>query len=110
MTTIKNNKRTPILNITSKVLASICTMAMTTAWGNNLTVNNLTDLVSPGDGQCALREAITNANTNSDASSGDCVVGADADTITFSVGGTVLLGSTLSVSDAAGLTLAARTA
>jgi uncharacterized repeat protein (TIGR01451 family)/CSLREA domain-containing protein len=72
---------------------------------NNLAVNDLTDIRSPGDGKCTLREAITNANTDSDTTNLDCAAGTGADIITFSAGGTIPIGSTLSISDAAGLTI-----
>jgi uncharacterized repeat protein (TIGR01451 family) len=89
------------------VLAVLLALGNTPAWANNLIVNDLADPGVTGDGKCNLREAIFNADTNTDASGGDCAAGAgaDTDTITFTVGGTVLLGSTLSVSEAAGLTL-----
>jgi hypothetical protein len=59
-----------------------------------LTVNSLLDTTVNGDGNCTLRKAITNAN-NDAATYSDCVAGAGADTINFSVTGTILVGSTL---------------
>lgn len=50
--------------------------------------------VIPGDTVCSLREAIINANTDSDFSDGDCTAGSGSDTIVLS------LGSTYSASDA----------
>ena len=49
------------------------------------------------DGQCSLREAITNANANADTTGGDCVAGTGgADTIDVSsVIGVITLGSNL---------------
>jgi uncharacterized repeat protein (TIGR01451 family)/CSLREA domain-containing protein len=49
------------------------------------------------DGQCSLREAISNANANADTTGGDCAAGsAGADTIDLSsVSGTITLGSNL---------------
>ena len=88
-----------------KILAVLCTLSGTPAWANNITVNNLADITFPGDGKCSLREAITNANNDSDATTGDCPAGVGVDTITFSVGGTILLSNNLSISDTAGLTL-----
>lgn len=105
MNAFKHNIRKTTINLTNNVLASICAFGMTTAWGANLTVNNLSDVVASGDGQCTLREAITNANTNSETSSGDCAAGTDNDTISFSLGGTIPLGSTLIISDIAGLSI-----
>ena len=59
-------------------------------------VDSLADTTGAGDGACTLREAITNANADSDTSGGDCAAGSGEDTITFSVSGTVTLGATLS--------------
>ena len=56
-----------------------------------MVVNTLADANPPlTDGQCSLREAITNANANA-ATWPDCPAGAGADTITFSVSGTIVL-------------------
>lgn len=65
-------------------------------------VNSTADTTTAGDTGCTLREAITNANANSDTSSGDCEGGTDTDIITFSLGGTITLGSTLPAVTAAG--------
>ena len=72
----------------------------------SLTVNTLADNTINGDGQCTLREAIYAANY--DTNFNDCIgSGAfGADTITFSVSGTIVLGSTLpDIADADGLTI-----
>jgi LPXTG-site transpeptidase (sortase) family protein len=64
----------------------------------NLVVNNNGDTVVSGDGNCTLREAINNANTNSDTTGGDCTAGSGADTITFNANYTItLVGSQLPV-------------
>ena len=55
-------------------------------------VNTILDNTISGDGMCTLREAIINANAGTDMSGGDCQVTSD---ITFSVDGTITLGSTL---------------
>jgi hypothetical protein len=70
----------------------------------NISVNTLDDSGSPG--VCALRDAITAANTN--AAVNGCLAGSSpgADTITFTVSGTLTLASTLpTISDPAGLTI-----
>jgi CSLREA domain-containing protein len=68
------------------------------------TVNSLADTIAV-DGMCTLREAIQNANHNA-ATNADCAAGSGADTITFSVSGTITLGSALpTINDPAGLTL-----
>ena len=72
----------------------------------SLIVNSTADNLTAGDGFCTLREAITNANSDSDTTSGDCVAGTGNDRITFSVSGTITLASTLpAISDPAGLTI-----
>jgi CSLREA domain-containing protein len=52
-----------------------------------IVVNTLADPGSPG--VCALRDAITAANT--DAAVNDCSAGSGADTITFGVAGTITI-------------------
>ena len=76
----------------------------TSAQANSLIVNSLADTTA-ANGLCTLREAIVNANKN-EAYYADCALGSGEDTITFSVSGTILLGSTLpTINDAAGLTI-----
>jgi len=66
------------------------------ATDNTITVNNTTDPASTsGNGFCTLREAIRNANAESDTTSGDCAAGTGNDTIVFSVSGTIPLRGTL---------------
>jgi uncharacterized repeat protein (TIGR01451 family)/CSLREA domain-containing protein len=63
-------------------------------------VNSLADVATPADGQCTLREALDNANSDSDTTGGDCAPGQDAaDVITFSVTGSIVTGSRLDVLD-----------
>ncbi|CAN7407815.1 IPTL-CTERM sorting domain-containing protein [Acidovorax sp. LjRoot194] len=58
-------------------------------------VDSLADDVTAGDNLCTLREAVNNANTNSDTTGGDCVAGAGTDTIDLSaLTGTITLGGT----------------
>jgi len=47
--------------------------------------------VDAGNGRCSLREAILNAESDSDESGGDCVAGAGADTIELAAGSTYTL-------------------
>lgn len=70
-----------------------------TAANTGITVTTLVD-VSSNDGTCSLREAIIAANSNiavPGAVNGECVAGSDStsDEITFSVAGTISLGSNL---------------
>ncbi|MGH8473590.1 MAG: CSLREA domain-containing protein, partial [Gammaproteobacteria bacterium] len=60
--------------------------------GADITVDTLSDEINT-DGDCSLREAITSANSDSliDA----CAIGGGADSISFSVAGTVALTSSL---------------
>lgn len=71
-----------------------------------MVVNTLADANPPlTDGLCSLREAITNANDNA-ATWPDCPAGAGADTITFSVSGTIVLAAGLpDISDGAGVVI-----
>ena len=76
------------------------------AYAASLTINTTDDNITSGDGFCTLREAITNANSDSDTTSGDCAAGTGNDSITFSLSGTITLASTLpAISDPAGLTI-----
>ncbi|MBI1766046.1 MAG: CSLREA domain-containing protein, partial [Acidobacteria bacterium] len=58
-------------------------------------VNSLADGAPANNGQCTLREALLNANGDNQSGSTDCVAGSGADTITFSVNGTINLTSVL---------------
>ncbi len=57
-----------------------------------IVVNSTADNAIAGDSQCTLREAINNANRNTDTTGGDCVAGGGTDTITLPVGTYTLLG------------------
>jgi CSLREA domain-containing protein len=59
----------------------------------NIIVNSLADTVAVND-LCTLREAIQNANEDS-ATNADCAAGNGADTITFSLSGTITVNSLL---------------
>ena len=51
-----------------------------------ISVDSTADNLTGADGLCTLREAITNANTDSDTTGGDCTAGSGADTITLPAG------------------------
>jgi CSLREA domain-containing protein len=53
----------------------------------SITVDSALDSAVSGDGACTLREAILNANSDSDTTGGDCAAGAGTDEIGFAVGG-----------------------
>ncbi|WP_082879982.1 DUF11 domain-containing protein [Methylomonas methanica] len=86
-------------------LAVLSALIGSPAWANTINVTNLLDVAAVADGSCTLREAVANANSDSDTTGGDCPAGAGADTITFGVNGTAVLSSTLIISDVDGLTL-----
>jgi LPXTG-site transpeptidase (sortase) family protein len=68
------------------------------AYAASIVVNTNADNTTAGDGLCTLREAINNANSDSDTTSGDCMAGAGADTISFAGNYTITLaGSQLPV-------------
>jgi predicted outer membrane repeat protein len=66
------------------------------AGANTITVNSLIDsATTSGNGFCDLREAIDNAQSNTDTTGGDCAVGIGNATIYFGVSGTITLVSDL---------------
>ena len=74
---------------------SVLTLRNSLHAANTITVNTLSDSSTAGDGLCSLREAITNANSASDTTMGDCVAGTGNDTIVFSLSGKITVASTL---------------
>jgi hypothetical protein len=84
----------------------LAALGVSPASAANLSVNTLSATHTAADGLCTLSEAITNANEDSDTTSGDCAAGSGADTITFRVSGTVTLDSILpNITDADGLSI-----
>jgi CSLREA domain-containing protein len=64
----------------------------------SITVNSIADDTTAGNTQCTLREALANANSNSDTTGGDCAAGQDAsDVITITANGTITTASRLDV-------------
>jgi hypothetical protein len=59
-----------------------------------ITVSTVSD-TSAADGACTLREAMLNAEHDDTSGSVDCAAGSGADTIVFSVDGTIAIGSML---------------
>jgi CSLREA domain-containing protein len=70
-----------------------------------ITVTTTADELN-NNGQCSLREAIANANADNQSGSTDCAAGTGNDTITFDISRTITLGSELTITDAAALTIA----
>jgi len=97
--------KTPIMRFLFVITLMFSPLTFSTiAHAATLTVNSLADN-EVIDGNCTLREAIENANNNA-ATNADCTAGSGADTITFSVSGTITVVSYLpAVTDAAGLAL-----
>jgi CSLREA domain-containing protein len=57
-----------------------------------IVVSSTVDNAVAGDGHCTLREAINNANGDTDTTNGDCAPGSGADAITLPAGTYTLLG------------------
>ena len=84
-------KKFMIFGILGFLLAAL--LPVQSVYANTITVNSLDDSATAGDGLCTLREAINNANSNSDTSGADCAAGSGADTISFSVSGEIVVSS-----------------
>jgi CSLREA domain-containing protein len=71
----------------SVLLANVALVfgSVSAAYAAEIVVDTTTDNTTANDGNCTLREAINNANSDSDTTSGDCVAGDGDDTITFSL-------------------------
>src|SRR5215207_2690490 len=83
------------LLIIASVVAILTALTVTPAYAAGIVVNTNADATIAGDVFCTLREAITNANSDSDTTGGDCPAGSGADTITFDANYTITLGSQL---------------
>lgn len=60
-----------------------------------IVVNSTADNLTAGDSLCTLREALANANADSDTTGGDCIAGAGADIISLAgLSGSITLGGT----------------
>ncbi|HET9795266.1 MAG TPA: hypothetical protein VFS34_12475, partial [Thermoanaerobaculia bacterium] len=69
-------------------LSAFVAFGALTASAATITVNTVSDVSTSGDGLCSLREAITNANQNTDQSAGDCAAGNPGlDSIVFDLPG-----------------------
>src|SRR5215207_5544046 len=79
------------LLIIASVVAVLTALTFTPAYAAGIVVNTNADATIAGDGFCTLREAITNANSDSDTTGGDCPAGSGADAITFAAGYTITL-------------------
>lgn len=68
------------------VVLSIFLLGVGSVSAATITVDSVADNTTASDANCTLREAITNANNDADSTGGDCIAGAGADTIEFSIG------------------------
>jgi len=75
--------RTTLLGVglAAIMITAVLTLSVTAVSGADIIVNSLNDQLIPGNGQCTLREALNNANSNSDTTGGDCAAGNGPDTI-----------------------------
>jgi CSLREA domain-containing protein len=102
MANISLNLRSIVMNSLQRLgLASLLTLAVILPAApvyaaNIIVVNSLVDEVRAGNKACTLREAIQNANANSDVTNGDCVSGTRGnDLIIFTVSGYIIIGRAL---------------
>ncbi len=63
----------------------------------SIIVNSSTDNQTSADGLCTLREAVANANSDTDTTTGDCMAGSGTDTITFSAAMTIQVLSNMTI-------------
>jgi len=74
------------------VILLIITSFIQNVFAEVLIVNSIADTEISGDGKCTLREAINNANTDSDTTEGDCIPGNGDDIIDLTnIAGTIVL-------------------
>ncbi len=81
--------------LTAGMAAALVLMLSATARAATIIVNTLLDESTSGDGLCSLREAITNADEETDTTSGDCAAGSGNDRINFIISGTINLSASL---------------
>ncbi len=73
------------------LLALVLIGTAASAWSATITVAPGEAVLNAGNGLCSLREAIMNAESDSDNSGGDCPAGSGADTIVLAAGSTYTL-------------------
>jgi hypothetical protein len=89
---MKSLPRLASLFLVSSLLAALAAFpAAQPARAASIVVNDGLDNTISGYGLCSLREAILNANSDSDTTGGDCPAGSGADTITFAADYTITL-------------------
>jgi CSLREA domain-containing protein len=85
--------------IVAVAATGVMLMSCPGAWATTVTVNTRTDEVSPGDGQCSLREAIAAVQNRlaSGPAAGECPAGTGSDTIILPPGAPYNLSSRLTL-------------
>ncbi len=87
------------------LVTGLCSMVLPSRAGAaTIVVNSLYDTMS-NNGVCTLREAILNAEGDNHSGSTDCAAGSGADTIAFTVNGTIRVPSALTITSPKGLTI-----
>ncbi len=81
----------PALGLLAALVLFVFAMAVRPAAAAGIVVNSAADNTTAGDSFCTLREAINNANSDSDTTGGDCTAGSGADAITFAADYTITL-------------------
>ena len=91
---------TAVLRLAACLLVALLFAWAAPAQAATITVDSGNDDATAGDGACSLREAINNASSDSDTTSGDCAAGeAGSDTLAVSADvGTITLASQLQIS------------
>ena len=76
----------PKLIVLVSCIVFVILVAPPQVYASTLTVNTFSDELIAGNGECSLREAIINTNTDVDQSDGDCAVGDGHDVIQLGAG------------------------
>lgn len=95
-TAITMNTRCVLFPLLSALLILSGFFFLPAGFAATITVNSVADNTTGSDASCTLREAVENANNDSDTTGGDCTAGSGADTIQFD---TSTAGSTINLSE-----------
>lgn len=88
-------------SLTGHALGALLALAVPSgAFAATLVVNSTANTTVDSDGNCTLREAVLNANGNTDTTAGDCLPGSDVDVDVIQIpAGTYLLTAALNLTD-----------
>lgn len=87
------------MNRSQLIVFIINYLLMTQTSASTIIVNSTADNIIVEDGECTLREAIENANNDSDITANDCIAGNEDDSIDLThISGTITLSSQLEIS------------